>query len=114
MLIGVADTQEQGAAAAKQLKAGQAIVSMDGAYWRWDGLHIKAGSADRHALQLQQKNRLAELEKDYPHLESAAVQAMQTYEAAQRTYTADKITWEQAQRDLRADEQTLAARQAEI
>src|SRR5690606_6660966 len=65
-LIGVADSFEQGAQAARQLSIGQSVVSMDGAYWRWDGLHIKAEAADRHALQLQQKNRLADLEAALP------------------------------------------------
>lgn len=114
MLIGVAETKEQGAEAAKQLKAGQAIVSMDGAYWRWDGLHIKASAADRHALQLQQKNRLAELEKDYPHIERAASEAAQKFDDAQAAFTQARISMETAQRDVRTNEQALAARQTEL
>ncbi len=113
-LIGVADTQEQGADAAKQLKAGQAIVSMDGAYWRWDGLHIKASAADRHALQLQQKNRLAELEKDYPHIERAAEDATRAFEAAQSAHAHARTAQEQIARDLRANEQSLTAKQTEL
>lgn len=114
MLIGVADTQEQGAQAAKELKAGQAIVSMDGAYWRWDGLHIKAAAADRHALQLQQKNRLAELEKDYPALEQAANDAAQAFDAAQTRFADTRTAMDTNTRELRTNEQALSSKQTEL
>lgn len=112
-LIGVADTQEQGARAAKELKAGQSIVSMDGAYWRWDGLHIKASAADRHALQLQQKNRLAELEKEYPHMDKAAREGAETLAAGQQAYSAARTAYEDAQRTLRSEEQALSGKQSQ-
>lgn len=68
--IGVVDTADQGQELALQLKIGQSLVSRDGAYWRWDGLHIKADAADRHAIQLKQKNQLAELQERLPGVES--------------------------------------------
>lgn len=64
--IGVVDGDTQGHEAAKSLKPGQALVSRDGAYWRWDGLYMKATAADRHAIQLKQKNKLADLSKELP------------------------------------------------
>lgn len=69
--IGVVDTAEQGKELARLLKVGQSLVSRDGAYWRWDGLHIKADAADRHAIQLKQKNQLADLQTRLPGVESA-------------------------------------------
>ncbi len=114
LLIGVADSQEQGIEAAKHLKVGQAIVSKDGAYWRWDGLHIKATAADRHAQQLQQKNRLAELEAAFPPIEQAANDAAATLDAAQKTFGETRIAMETAQRDQRANEQTLSSKQTEL
>ncbi|MCM2344283.1 MAG: chromosome segregation protein SMC [Alphaproteobacteria bacterium] len=69
--IGVVENIEQGRELAHQLKVGQALVSRDGAYWRWDGLQIKAEAADRHAIQLKQKNQLADLQKRLPDVEQA-------------------------------------------
>ncbi len=114
MLIGVADTQEQGADAAKQLKVGQAIVSKDGAYWRWDGLHIKASAADRHAQQLQQKNRLAELETQFPAIEAAAIETAAQFDAAQGTFNNARATQDQTSRDLRTNEQQFNGKQNEL
>lgn len=67
--IGFVENDENGRAFSENLKPGQSIVSKDGAYWRWDGLHIKAEAKDRHAEQLKQKNRLIELEEIYPAVE---------------------------------------------
>lgn len=69
--IGVVDTAEHGKELARQLKPGQSLVSREGAYWRWDGLHIKAEAADRHAIQLKQKNQLADMQKRLPGVEEA-------------------------------------------
>ncbi|MDB5490837.1 MAG: smc [Micavibrio sp.] len=73
--IGVVDGDEQGHAAANALKPGQALVSKDGAYWRWDGLYMKATAADRHAVQLKQKNKLADLSKELPGVIEKSEQA---------------------------------------
>ena len=73
--IGVVDNAEQGKELARQLKPGQSLVSREGAYWRWDGLHIKAEAADRHAIQLKQKNQLADLQTRLPGVESALEEA---------------------------------------
>lgn len=69
--IGVVENVDQGSDLARQLKVGQSLVSRDGAYWRWDGLQIKAEAADRHAIQLKQKNQLADLQKRSPEVEQA-------------------------------------------
>lgn len=39
------------------IKPGQALVTKNGEYWRWDGYHIKANATDRHAVYLEQKNK---------------------------------------------------------
>ena len=70
--IGVVESDEQGHAASQALKPGQALVSREGAYWRWDGLYMKASSADRHAIQLKQKNKLEELSTQLPEVIEAA------------------------------------------
>ncbi len=69
--IGYVEDYDSGKNNAARLKPGQSIVSKEGAYWRWDGLHIKAEAKDRHAEQLKQKNRLIELEALLPAAEEA-------------------------------------------
>lgn len=81
--IGVVDSAAQGQELAQQLKPGQSLVSRDGAYWRWDGLSIKAEAADRHAIQLKQKNQLADLEARLPGVSSALDEARSVLEEAE-------------------------------
>ncbi|CAG0905660.1 unnamed protein product [Cyprideis torosa] len=113
-LIGVVKNTEAGRACAPQLKPGQSIVSQDGAYWRWDGLHIKAGASDRHALFLQQTNRLKELQENLPQAQEKAANADNTLEKA-RVHKAGKQDYlDTLQSNLRQKEQTLGAAQSEL
>lgn len=73
--IGIVETIDDGNALFSSLKAGQALVSQGGTYWRWDGLHIASDAPDRHAIQLKQKNRLAELTEALPATEKEAAKA---------------------------------------
>lgn len=93
--IGLAETYEEGQAQFSTLKPGQALVSKDGAYWRWDGLCMKAEAADRQALFLKQKNTLRDLEASLPPEEE--------------TYETLKTSFETQQQNL----QQLKDRQAE-
>lgn len=113
-LIGVVDTVDAGANAAAALKPGQSIVSRDGAYWRWDGLHIKPEASDRHALALQQKNRLKDLERDLPSLIAAAEQAAQAFEAAKQARDDAQEKVENLQSATRESERALTMRQNEL
>jgi chromosome segregation protein len=113
-LIGVVDDSADGARAANALKPGQSIVSRDGAYWRWDGLHIKPEASDRHALALQQKNRLKDLERELPALISAAAQAAQAFEAAKQTRDDAQEKVESLQSSTRESERNLTMRQNEL
>jgi chromosome segregation protein len=97
--IGVVENEDEGSALFKELKAGQALVSKDGTYWRWDGLHITASAPDRHAIQLKQKNRLAELLDMLPKAEKEAEKAENQIESA-KTKRADK---EQQEQELRSE-----------
>lgn len=99
--IGVVDGEEQGEKLFNKLKAGQALVSQDGTYWRWDGLHIDASAPDRHAIQLKQKNRLAELAILQPAAEKECGKA-----EAQIAKLRDKLSvLEKQEQELRADRQ---------
>ena len=69
--IGLVENENEGDRAARDLQAGQSLVSKNGAYWRWDGLRMRADSVDRAALRLKNQNRLDELNAQLPELESA-------------------------------------------
>ena len=113
-LIGVVDTEEQGQSTASELKPGQSIVSLDGAYWRWDGLHIKASAADRHAQYLQQINRLKELEDKFPAEEAAYEAAKAELDAAQEAKQQAQENVDNILRDTRSRELSLSEKQSEI
>ncbi|MEM9469250.1 MAG: chromosome segregation protein SMC [Pseudomonadota bacterium] len=113
-LIGIADDHNQGSTMAKELNPGQSIVSLDGAYWRWDGLHIKASATDRHAQHLQQINRLKELESLRPSEEQALISAQQALTSAKEAQEANQNRVDTLLRDTRAKEITLSEKQSEI
>jgi chromosome segregation protein len=112
--IGVVDNDDAGKVCAKELKPGQSIVSKDGAYWRWDGLHIKASASDRHALQLQQTNRLKELKARIGNDEKSAEEARAKFEHAKQTKTEKQETLDQLQSTTRQKEQALGEKQSEL
>lgn len=113
-LIGVVDTDAQGQSIATELKPGQSIVSPDGAYWRWDGLHIKAIAADRHAQRLQQINRLKELEETLPAEDIAFEAAKAELDEAQTQKAQNQEALDNLMRDTRSKELTLSDKQSEI
>jgi len=113
-LIGVVKNNEDGKICAAQLKPGQSIVSLEGAYWRWDGLHIKATASDRHALQLQQTNRLKELKARIKDDSTAAEKAREALAIAQNNKAEKQSALEQLQSDTRGKEQSLSAKQSEL
>jgi chromosome segregation protein len=78
--IGVVNDNEQGNSLAAKLKPGQSLVSKDGEYWRWDGLHIKSSASDKNAVQLQQRNKLQELNSKLPKAASEVEEAVTALE----------------------------------
>jgi chromosome segregation protein len=60
--IGVV-SEADGKQLAKDLKAGQRLVSAEGSLWRWDGFHRTADVKSAAAIRLSQKNRLEELKQ---------------------------------------------------
>jgi len=112
--IAVVDTQDQGDAIAEQLKPGQSIVSLDGAYWRWDGLHIKASASDRHAIQMQQKNRLEDLNREKPDVEASYEQAAAKAKSAQEFQQEIQAKIDTLRTELRSKEQDLNSRQSRL
>jgi chromosome segregation protein len=83
--IGLAEDEADGDAGQATLTPGQALVSRAGAVWRWDGYTIRAGTPTAAAVRLQQRNRLAVLQRDLDaagQAASAARTALETAEAA--------------------------------
>ena len=113
-LIGVVDNNADGQACARELKPGQSIVSLEGAYWRWDGLHIKSTASDRHALQLQQTNRLKELQERLPQDQQAAEEARTALSKVRDDKTEKQEILESLQTQTRSQEKTLGDKQAEL
>ncbi|HZH26603.1 MAG TPA: chromosome segregation protein SMC [Azospirillaceae bacterium] len=74
-LIGLVEDAAMGERLASDLRPGQVLVTADGAAWRWDGLVVRAGAPTQAALRLQQKNRLAELEKQLAGADARAAEA---------------------------------------
>ncbi len=62
--IGIVASVKEGQELMPQLKAGQRLVTKEGALFRWDGHVASADAPGSAALRLAQKNRLAEIENE--------------------------------------------------
>ena len=109
--IGVVDTQDQGNNIASSLKPGQSIVSLDGDYWRWDGLHIKANASDRNAILLEQKNRLEDLFALKPDAEWQFLETTDISNKAQETLKALESALDGVRTSLRQKDIELSSHQ---
>ncbi len=63
-LVGVVGDAAAAALLAEDLQPGQSLVTPEGAAWRWDGVVIKPGAATVSAVQLQQRNRLKDVQAE--------------------------------------------------
>ncbi|MEL6504102.1 MAG: chromosome segregation protein SMC [Pseudomonadota bacterium] len=104
--IGVV-TKEQGQMLLTQLLPGQCLVTKDGDLWRWDGYRAGAEAPTAAALKLEQKNRLAELDREA----IAATQALRTAEA---DFEARRSAAAKARDDERAARETLRHQQNQL
>jgi chromosome segregation protein len=59
--IGIVPDDATGHALQPSLKAGQQLVTVEGAVWRWDGYVMRAGAPSTAAVRLSQRNRLADI-----------------------------------------------------
>ena len=80
--IGVVDSVEVAKSLMGQLKAGQRLVTRDGAMCRWDGFTASAGAPTAAARRLEQRNRLREVEAQVSTAEQGRRAAEATFEAA--------------------------------
>ena len=105
--IGYVARDDDGETLARQLRPGQALVSASGAYWRWDGLHVRAAAIDRNAVQLQQRNRLADLEKQVSALAAEVATGQAAFAAADRDLQAVGAELGRSRGEAQNIEQTL-------
>ncbi len=113
--IGLAADAAAAEAAQASLRPGQALVSRDGAVWRWDGYTIRAGTPTAAAVRLQQRNRLAELRATLAEAAAAAGLARQARGEAEAAEAAARAGAEAAERAARSEAEAAerAASEAE-
>ena len=94
---------------AQALKAGQLLVTRDGALWRWDGLVAAADAPSAAAERLARRNRLAELDAEIAAKrrersdQKAAIDALAAVlETARQADRAKREAWRQAQHAIGA------------
>ena len=112
--IGYVENSEDGDKAATELKPGQSIVSRDGAYWRWDGLTIRAKAVDRNAVRLKNKNRLAELQALLPAQEDDLAKTQAALDKAREDLRATKETLSPQEQKTRETERNLNNKRNEL
>ncbi|MEI8396626.1 MAG: chromosome partitioning protein ParA, partial [Rhodospirillaceae bacterium] len=82
--LGIVPDGETGARLMARLLPGQALVSREGAAWRWDGLTITAGAPTAAAIRLRQRNRLEDIKRDLGGVEDRVDEARAVVEEAKR------------------------------
>jgi len=80
--VGLVETASAGERLWPLLRPGQALVSRDGAIWRWDGYAVRAGTPTAAAVRLAQRNRLGALRGRLADAEFAASRAKADHDQA--------------------------------
>ena len=106
--IGYIEETQDGHALALQLNPGQSLVSKNGTYWRWDGYVVKEDATDRHSVYLEQKNKLAELEKKRSAIEVRAVEAQKDLDGAIQDHKNAKDAYSNLLAEIKTIEKKLA------
>lgn len=80
--IGIVVSVEEGRRLQTQLTPGQRLVTQTGALWRWDGYTAAADAPTASARRLEQRNRLADLEKELASARAVAAEARGAFDTA--------------------------------
>ncbi|MBI4031345.1 MAG: chromosome segregation protein SMC, partial [Proteobacteria bacterium] len=112
--IGIVGGEEEGDRLAAHLKPGQTLVSREGGLWRWDGLTVRMAASDRHAVQLQQKNRLDELLRKTPDIESSLAALREKQGAAEKTLADAQAKLSEKQKSLQASDADLRTKRIDL
>jgi chromosome segregation protein len=92
----------------RELQSGQRLVSMSGAFWRWDGFTRKAGAKSSAAIQLEQRNRLAVLQSELSDKRKLFDAANEEYQKAQAAVQDARTSDQQAREARQLLDQELA------
>ncbi len=105
---------ERGPELQKVLAPGQALVSIEGDLWRWDGFTARSDAPSAAARRLAEKNRLADVEREAAQARAAADSARRAFAALQvataqavKTEEARRAVWKSAQRSLAEAQEKL-------
>lgn len=126
--VAVAHNDQDAIQASRTLKAGQMVVTLDGALWRWDGLRITPDYTPKAATKLANQSRCVELEKqikklgvsiqDFYALEYQLKEQSKKLSQARQELSAEKNEWLQEEQELngkrRNIEQKIAAKNIEL
>ena len=103
--IGIVSDDATGAALQPSLGAGQQLVTVDGAVWRWDGYTMRAGAPSTAAVRLSQRNRLAEIRQQIDGVAAEHTKAQGRVDDKKRWLTAvreaEKLCVDNARRNER-------------
>ncbi|MBX3446335.1 MAG: chromosome segregation protein SMC [Parvibaculaceae bacterium] len=80
--IGIVVSAEDGQRLQASLAPGQRLVTQGGALWRWDGYTAAADAPTASARRLEQRNRLADLEKELADARARAAEVRAAFDAA--------------------------------
>ncbi len=105
--IGYVQTREQGFALANKLSSGQSLVSVNGAYWRWDGFFIQETATDRHSVYLEQKNKKTALEKKKRQCSNLLNKARDKFEETCFLYDSTREIYDEITSTIKSHEETL-------
>lgn len=115
--IGLVDIA-QGKALHSELQVGQALVTLEGDLWRWDGFVARADAPSAAAQRLAQRNRLQEIEADLAKAKTAAAEldvqhqdATTNLNAARQDEQAKRQAYRDAQRQINVAQGALDAAQ---
>ncbi|MCE7886122.1 MAG: chromosome segregation protein SMC [Alphaproteobacteria bacterium PRO2] len=112
--IGLVRDEEEGTRLKDSLEPGQALVSKDGFYWRWDGYFVQAQASDRNAVHLEQKNRFRDLQKRRPEIEEALKEATEALKKSETVLAEQESARREGETNLRKTEQELNAARHEL
>lgn len=106
--IGYVENDDNLPERAAELLPGQSIVSAQGTYCRWDGYVIKSSAADRHAVYLEQKNKLVELEAKRDEIENLAIASQKNLEASLAQHSSAKQDYSKLLEEIKGFEKKLS------
>lgn len=112
--IAIVEDNIEGDRLAPTLAPGQRLVSRDGAIWRWDGFHQRAGTGAAMAEFLVHKNRLASLSAEEPALSDAQRETAEILTGKRDALYQARASEQSARQDLKQAESNLNRARAEM